>query len=61
MCVCVLWNIPGINCIVVVSIIISGSCLILVCLYIQNRRSVDQLIVTLVNETINWLVCSADI
>jgi hypothetical protein len=58
--VCVLWNVLGINCIIIVSIIIYGSCLILVCLYIVKQVSC-QLIVTLVNETANWLVCSADI
>jgi hypothetical protein len=31
-------------------------------LFVHNEtRSADQLIVTLVNETVNWLVCSADI
>jgi hypothetical protein len=59
--VCVLVNILVINCIIIVSIIISGPCILLVSLYIINRGSVDQLIVTLVNETVNWVVCSADI
>jgi hypothetical protein len=44
--------------IIIVSII-SGSCLILVCLYTTKQVSC-QLVVTLV-ETVNWLVCSADI
>jgi hypothetical protein len=48
MCVCVLRNLLGINCIIIiiVSIIISGSFLLLIYLYIKNRRLVDQLIVT---------------
>jgi hypothetical protein len=36
--ICVLWNVLGINCIVIVNIIISG-CLLLVCLYIIKQVS----------------------